>query len=184
MNRSISLIVGPLMGTVLLAGCTTSTADPTPLSAMVAPSMSLAPTGSAHEVSFSSSVASTDKRTTAAGPHGEALYGVVLEGGSTTFDGKQATIDMTVLITYVAGNGPFVGLMTITTADGSTLGLTMLGTTVASADTSDATFESTLTVIGGTKDYANASGSGSWSGSRKKSLGSAVALNATISLTS
>ncbi|MEI8058430.1 MAG: hypothetical protein WCI29_13615 [Actinomycetes bacterium] len=184
MNRVTIFIATPLMGALLLTGCASSTAPSPSLSTLVAPSMSLAPTGSTHEVTFSSSITSTEKHTTAVGPHGEALYGSVLEGGPTTFDGQSATIDMNVLVDYVSGNGPFVGLMTITMADGSTLGFTMVGNTVASADTSDATFVSSLTVIGGTKMYENASGSGSWSGSRKHAFGTAVSMDATISFTS
>jgi len=46
------------------------------------------------------------------------------------------------------------------------------------------TFTADLTVIGGTKKYANATGSGSWTGKREGAIGTAVTFRGTVDLTS
>lgn len=78
-------------------------------------------------------------------------------------------------VNYKSGDGPFSGFITFTFADGSTLGVAMQGATKASADTKNASFISTLGVIGGTGRFADVSGVGTFVGSRTAALGTALA---------
>ena len=78
-------------------------------------------------------------------------------------------------VDYVKGNGPFSGFITFSSADGSTIGVSMQGETVASADGANASFNATLGLIGGTGRYTTAKGTGTFVGSRNATLGTTVA---------
>ena len=111
----------------------------------------------------------------------DRIYGWNRLLGTATVDGQPVSIEMLATVNYTKGSGPFSGLITFTFADGSTLGVQMQGTTVASADTTSAAFTSTLGVIVGSGRYATATGTGTFVGSRSAALGTSVA--ATFDLT-
>ena len=77
-------------------------------------------------------------------------------------------------VEYTKGNGPFFGVVSFTFADGSTIGVSMVGSTEAQPNGTDATFTSTLGVIGGTGQYVSTTGYGTFTGTRSAALGTDV----------
>ena len=117
---------------------------------------------------------SDSRSLTQTGADGSKTYGWNRLGGTSTVNGQAVSIDMQGSVQYTAGNGPFSGFVTFTFADGSTLGVSMQGQTIAKPDSADASFTSTLGVIGGTGTYAKATGSGTFTGTRQAQLGGQV----------
>jgi hypothetical protein len=110
-----------------------------------------------------------------AGASNEVVYGWNRLTGKTEIEGSETDVEMLGNVDYLQGNGDFFGFVTLTFADGSTLGLRMEnGHARAATDTTDATFSSDLKVVGGTGKYSEVSGSGKFSGARKDALGGAV----------
>ena len=108
------------------------------------------------------------------GPANTITYGWNRLLGTATVNGQPVGVDMQASVQYTSGNGPFSGFVTFTFADGSTLGVSMQGVTTAAANTTDATFSSTLGVIGGTGTYLEAKGAGTFTGTRQTQLGGQV----------
>jgi len=119
------------------------------------------------------------------GPADSKIYGSNHLTGVGTVDGGEAVqVEMLATVNYTNGSGDFGGVITLTFADGSTLGLLMeRGAAVAATDTTEATFHSGLSVIGGSGSLANAGGSGTFVGTRKEALGGAVEATFTVSIT-
>ncbi len=108
----------------------------------------------------------TDSALTTVGPGEQHRYGTVTESGTSDVDGEQVRVDVAVQVRYTNGNGPFWGVLTLTFADGSTLGASFTGATVAT-EGGGARFASTVGVIGGTGRYAGVTGgTGTYEGSR------------------
>ena len=94
----------------------------------------------------------------------------------TTMWGNQAA-DVVFLgdVNYVNGSGPFGGYVTVTRADGTKLAFTTKGNALAENKATDgiaARFTAALQVIGGTNDFARATGIGTMTGTRASALGS------------
>lgn len=102
--------------------------------------------------------------------------------GTTTLDGQSCDLDMQATVTYRNGSGPFFGLVTLTRPDNSSLVMRMDGEAFKNASSGDTSFTSQLLVLGGTGTYANATGRGTFTGSRSGVLGSPVQLKFEISL--
>ena len=132
---------------------------------------------------LTTNLGSQDRKLTTIGPDGTRVYGWNhLVGTAMTADGKSVSVDMLGAVNYTKGSGPFSGFITFTFGN-AVLSVTMQGITVASADTSNATFTATLGVIGGTGSYANATGSGTFVGTRSAALGTTVAATFDLRLT-
>ncbi|CAB5026696.1 MAG: hypothetical protein F2881_10565 [Actinobacteria bacterium] len=183
------LVAVALVGTFALAGCgaasssTSSTSSPTVPTVSV-PSVSLAPTGSAREVTFTTVFASKNRRVAEVGPDNQIAYGWNDLDGPTTFEGQPATVEFQGSIWFVNGSGPFSGFVTITLEDGSSLGTNVAGEASLDPTTKATSFSGRITVIGGTGAYVNSSGAGSWTGLREGAVGDAVTFVGSISLTS
>jgi len=108
------------------------------------------------------------------GPGNESTYGWNRLTGASTLNGQPVSIEMLATVDYTKGNGPFSGVITFTFADGSTLGVSMVGSTTAQPNGTDAAFASTLGVIGGTGQYVNTTGYGTFTGTRSAALGTDV----------
>lgn len=169
---------------MVLAGCSGGAAVIAEPSTVSVPSMALSPTGSVRSVSIDTSLTSIDKVIAKVGPQGEAVYGWNRLTGVTKLEGKSGTFEMLGNVHYVKGAGELGGFLTVTTANGSTLAMRFDGQATASADGASTSFDSGITVIGGTKDYVNASGTGHWAGSRSAELGGAVQFHAIVQLSS
>ena len=118
---------------------------------------------------------SPDRRLFNVGPNGSFVYGWNHLTGTSPTRGGAINVDLLGAVNYKSGSGPFSGFVTFTFPDGSSLAVTMQGATEAATDTENATFLATLGVIGGTGRYENATGSGTFVGSRDAALGGAVA---------
>lgn len=125
-------------------------------------------------VHITSDLTSADRRLATAGPNGSVVYGWNHLTGTSTVDGQSVGVDLLGAVTYTNGNGPFSGFVTFSFPDGSTLAVSMQGSTRASADTKNATFLATLGVVTGTGRYENVAGTGTFTGTRTASLGSVV----------
>ena len=116
------------------------------------------------------------------GPGNESTYGWNRLTGTSTLNGQPVSIEMLATVDYTKGNGPFSGVVTFTFADGSTLGVSMVGSTTAQPNGTDASFASTLGVIGGTGQYVNTTGYGTFTGTRSAALGTDVGAVFTLQL--
>jgi quercetin dioxygenase-like cupin family protein len=116
-----------------------------------------------------------------AGADDSVVYGWNLLTGTATLDGAPVAVELLGNVSYVKGSGPIFGFVTYTFADGSTLGVQMQGAATAAADGSSTQFAATLGVVGGTGRYVNATGTGTFVGSREAALGTTV--SATFDLT-
>jgi len=118
-----------------------------------------------------------------AGPTGTRSYGTVVEHGTATIAGEAVRFDLTVQLDYTSGRGPFTGIYSLTWPDGSTLGGTLAGATLPSAD-GGAAFAATMGVIGGSGRYAAVTGgSGTYAGSRAGAIGAPLVVELALTLT-
>lgn len=123
------------------------------------------------------------KNLVTAGPSANRSYGTVVEHGSATVGGEAVRVDLTVQIDYTSGRGPWTGVMTLTWPDGSTLGGTLAGATIPSAD-GGAAFAATVGIAGGSGRYAAVTGgSGTYAGSRAGAVGSPLMVQVSLSPT-
>ncbi len=113
--------------------------------------------------------------------------GVVVAGwnrltASTTVNGAPAQVEMLANVDYVNGSGEFFGFMTVTAADESMITMRMKGNAVKDAVSGDTRFTSELSVLGGTGIYNNATGSGTFVGSRSAALGGPVQIEVRVTV--
>jgi hypothetical protein len=134
------------------------------------------------DVAWSSDITSAATMLHQAGSDNEVVYGWNRLVGQTTVNGEAAQVELLGNVAYDRGSGPIFGFVTLTFADGSTLGMQMNGEGKANADTTKATFQAKLTVLGGTGRYLHVTGSGSWSGKRDASLGAQVHMDTKLKL--
>ena len=116
------------------------------------------------------------------GPGNGSTYGWNRLTGASSLNGQPVSIEMLATVDYTSGNGPFSGVVTFTFADGSTIGVSTVGSTVAQPNGTDASFASTLGVIGGTGQYVNTTGYGTFTGTRSAALGTDVGAVFTLQL--
>ncbi len=107
-------------------------------------------------------------------------YGWNLLEGEGTVDGAPVEVEVINVLDYLRGTGEFTGFATFLYGDGSMLTVKLIGEAAAATDTSNATFEGALTVIGGTGIYLDAAGTGTMTGERENTVGSPVALTFVI----
>ena len=192
LSRCAALVLA-LAGALVLTGCATSpfagiaVTSPSPVISGVpagVPSVSLSPTGTHRSITMHMTLTSKQTSVHTVGPTAKTKYGWNELVGGTTLEGQPAEVELQANIWYVDGTGPFGAFLTVTTIDGSVLGIQASGHATRRTGSPNTDFVALLTVMGGTKAYANASGSGSWSGSRTDALGGAVVLDVTLDLTS
>jgi len=148
-----------------------------------APLSTVVGTGATGEAMKLETMLSSQSRTLyQTGPGNESTYGWNRLTGTSTLNGQPVSIEMLATVDYTKGNGPFNGVITFTFADGSTLGVSMVGLTTAQPNGTDASFASTLGVIGGTGKYVNSAGSGVFTGTRSAALGTDVGAVFTLQL--
>ncbi len=145
-----------------------------------------APTGSgaagAAGLALSTTLTSTSRTLYQVGPNNASTYGTNRLIGTAMAGGQPVGVEMLGSVDYTSGNGPFSGFVTFTFADGATIGVTMQGTTTAAANGTDASFAATLGVIGGTGQYSDATGEGTFTGTRSAALCTDVGAEFVLSL--
>jgi quercetin dioxygenase-like cupin family protein len=117
---------------------------------------------------------SQETRLTTVGPDSTSTYGWNRLTGTATDTSGPVAIEMLGNVAYTNGSGPFSGTITFTFSDGSMLGVQMQGAATKAPDTGATTFAATLGVLNGTGKYLNATGTGTFTGSRSAALGQAV----------
>ena len=133
-------------------------------------------------IKLATTIASVARTLYQVGPNNQSTYGTNRLVGTATLDGQPVAIEMLANVDYKTGNGPFFGFITFTFSDSSTLGVSMQGATTAAPNGTDATFASTLGVIGGTGRYLNTTGFGTFAGTRSAALGTDVGAEFTLQL--
>lgn len=115
---------------------------------------------------------------------GDVTYGWNDLNGPTRWGKSSAQMRFLGSVDYVSGTGPFGGFVTVTRADGVKIAFSVSGwaTSPETSGTANATFQGTLTVIGGTGPYAKATGTGTMQGYRKSALGSPVELTFSVTV--
>jgi hypothetical protein len=131
-------------------------------------------TTSATRVEISAPLTSADSRLATVNTDDSTTYGWNLLDGTAEVDGSAVQVEMLGNVNYVAGSGEFFGFITFTFDDDSTLATRMQGEAVAATDTSNASFTSTLAIIGGTGAYTDATGDGTFTGERRDIVGGQV----------
>lgn len=109
---------------------------------------------------------------------GDITYGWNHLVGPTTWGSRSAQLEFLGSVNYVDGSGPFGGLVTVTRKDGTQLAFSVDGQAMSppTAGTEDTHFSGSVIVIGGSNNYAAATGIGTMTGFRKAALGSPVQL--------
>lgn len=133
------------------------------------------------QLTVTADLQSQTKLTHTVGASSEKTYGWNDLVGTATVDGQPVAVDLQGTVDYTKGSGPFGEFVTFTFADGSVLATRMQGAATANADGSTA-FAATMSVIGGTGTYANAAGSGVFTGSRTGELGAPVQVKFALTL--
>lgn len=114
---------------------------------------------------------------------GDVTYGWNDLNGPTRWGKSSAQMRFLGSVDYVSGTGPFGGFVTVTRADGVKIAFSVTGWATSpqgQEGTANAKFRGTLTVIGGTGPYAEATGTGTMEGFRKSALGSPVELTFSV----
>ncbi len=116
---------------------------------------------------------------------GDIVYGWNELRGTTRWGNRSARLRFLGEVNYVDGSGPFGGFVTVTHRNGTQLAWRVTGTAVSppGPGTKDAIFTGTVRVIGGSGRYTGATGVGTMTGSRTASLGGAVTLTFTVTVT-
>ncbi|MDP3972536.1 MAG: hypothetical protein Q8P61_06475, partial [Candidatus Nanopelagicales bacterium] len=156
----------------LVAGCSSSTPagapSPEPAST-ISPSGSptgKGATGESRAIQFTTEISSAYSRLTTAGPDKEIVYGYTQLEGYTKINGKSVRVRMQGVVDYQDGTGPITGFLELSWSDGSVLALRQEGQAESDPSGKRTDYKADLTVIGGSKDLANTTGNGSWTGSR------------------
>lgn len=102
--------------------------------------------------------------------------------GTTTTDLGDFDVVMLGNVDYENGSGPFFGFLTLTASNGDVLSMRMDGSATLKDDGVTA-LSSDLSVIGGTGQFVNAGGSGSFTGARNAEIGAPIEFTMTVGVT-
>lgn len=187
MSRASHVLVSTVgLGlTAVLAGCGggTSGSSPSPGTTSTA-SASASPTakGETRTVQFTTEVSSKYSRLTTAGPDKEVVFGYNQFEGYTKINGKSVRVRMQGIVDYREGSGPITGFLELIWSDGSVLALRQEGQAESDTTGKRTDYKADVTVIGGSKDLANTTGNGSWTGSRTSSGSSSIRMAVELNL--
>jgi len=112
----------------------------------------------------------------------EQTYGFNILEGSTRINDVYVKVRNLGTVDYTNGSGKFGGFVELIWNDGTTLGMRQDGTATFDEQKESTSFEANLDVIEGSGTTAGTTGSGSWTGTRKSSLGGPVTMKVTLNL--
>lgn len=140
------------------------------------------PTGT--PVTFKTSVTSVRSYTNVVGKKNadQQTYGINVLEGTTRINDVLVKVRNLGTVDYVNGSGKFGGFVELVWSDGTILGMRQDGTATFDEEKKSTSFEADLDVIEGSGTAAGTTGSGSWTGTRKSSLGGAVTMKVTLNL--
>ena len=112
----------------------------------------------------------------------EQTYGFNVLEGTTRINDVLVRVRNLGTVDYTNGSGKFGGFVELVWSDGTTLGMRQDGTATFDEEKEKTSFDADLNVIDGSGTAAGTSGSGSWTGTRKTSLGGAVTMKVRLNL--
>lgn len=115
------------------------------------------------------------------GPNDEKAYGQSEYSGTAKFLGETFEAELLAASDYTGGSGTIEGFVTLQSPSGD-IGMRLSGTTRGNSDDPGATFTGETEVIGGTREYANLAGRGSFTGQRDGPPGSPVSVQVSLEL--
>jgi len=168
---------------LVLAGCSSGT-DATSDSASPSGDQTQSAQPAGTEVTFKTNVTSVRAYTNVVGKKkaDQQTYGINVLEGTTRINDVLVKVRNLGTVDYTNGSGKFGGFVELVWSDGTTLGMRQDGTATFEEEAEKTTFDAALEVIEGSNAAAGTSGSGSWKGTRKSSLGGAVAMKVTLNL--
>lgn len=179
---AVSIAVISALG-LALAGCSSAT-DTSSDSASPSNEQneSAQPTGT--PVTFRTTATSVRSWTDVVGKKNadEQTYGFNVLEGTTRINDILVRVRNLGTVDYTNGSGKFGGFVELVWSDGTTLGMRQDGTATFDEEKEKTSFEADLNVIDGSGTAAGTSGSGSWTGTRKTSLGGAVTMKVRLNL--
>jgi hypothetical protein len=95
-------------------------------------------------------------------------------------DGSSANVSVYFVFDYTEGNGNFIENYVIQMADSSKISIKAEGTSFGSVD--EPMFNATVTIMGGTGEYAGIKGKGKMSGNRRSQLDDKAMVNLSFEL--
>ena len=106
-------------------------------------------------------------------------YGANQLVGSATVLGQPATVEILGSVNYINGSGPFTGFLTVTWADASSIGFSILGTATQETDGSSK-IVSSMDYIGGSGTYVDTQVQGKFTATRSAEVGTPIMTELTL----
>ena len=106
-------------------------------------------------------------------------YGANQLVGSATVLGQPATVEILGSVNYINGSGPFTGFLTVTWADASSIGFSILGTATQETDGSSK-IVSSMDYIGGSGTYVDTQVQGKFTANRTAEVGTPIMTELTL----
>ena len=106
-------------------------------------------------------------------------YGANQLVGSATVLGQPATVEILGSVNYINGSGPFTGFLTVTWADASSIGFSILGTATQGTDGSSK-IVSSMDYIGGSGTYVDTQVQGKFTANRTAEVGTPIMTELTL----
>ncbi len=113
------------------------------------------------------------------GKDGTVTYGANQLVGSATVLGQPATVEILGSVNYINGSGPFTGFLTVTWADASSIGFSILGTATQGTDGSSK-IVSSMDYIGGSGTYIDTQVQGKFTANRTAEVGTPIMTELTL----
>ena len=113
------------------------------------------------------------------GKDGTVTYGANQLVGSATVLGQPATVEILGSVNYINGSGPFTGFLTVTWADASSIGFSILGTATQGTDGSSK-IVSSMDYIGGSGTYVDTKVQGKFIATRSAEVGTPIMTELTL----
>lgn len=113
------------------------------------------------------------------GKDGTVTYGANQLVGSATVLGQPATVEILGSVNYINGSGPFTGFLTVTWADASSIGFSILGTATQETDGSSK-IVSSMDYIGGSGTYVDTQVQGKFTATRSAEVGTPIMTELTL----
>ena len=180
LRKTLPLLLGALLLVAIAPACSTeeveSTTSSTPsTTASTTPSTTFGPSAETVNVEMPS-VAKTLYKV---GKDGTVTYGANQLVGSATVLGQPATVEILGSVNYINGSGPFTGFLTVTWADASSIGFSILGTATQGTDGSSK-IVSSMDYIGGSGTYVDTQVQGKFTATRSAEVGTPIMTELTL----
>ncbi|MEI7887267.1 MAG: hypothetical protein WCJ04_07735 [Actinomycetes bacterium] len=172
LRKTLPLLFGALLLVAIAPACSTEDVESTT-------STTFGPSAETVKIEMPSVAKTLHK----VGKDDTITYGANQLVGPATVLGQPASVEILGSVNYISGSGPFTGFLTVTWADGSSVGFSILGQAKQSTDGSS-TIDSAMTYIGGSGSYVDSKLVGEFSGSRTAVVGTPITIELTLEVLS